>query len=375
MSRRAAALTALLLALAAPLRAATAEVAVDPRFELLGVVRQLAGLGSAGRGVEEYRARVEKRFGPFRSHPAVALYKDAAASPAGEEATTTILLYFSAPPELRLLDRDADIHYLAADGAREEMHRLLWELRDFAKASSFMAFFKESAPYYRTIEEPARAAIAAADPVPSIEKLLGVSLSSRAHYILPLNAPGTRAFILPYPLPPGAAGAKSFDVYTVSGDRLANGHADVYEEALYVFVDPSLYYFERLNVPDPVAFYGPEVARCHAVSPDCVKQFVVPALIERLKRRPGEPARPLVRERYASDLEFRYARALSERLDEYERDRARYPTLWSFYPRLFSVFHELAHGGKPAALSVPADPPIRAAADFFDPAVFKRLSR
>ena len=368
-------LALLALGLAAP-AASALDVSVDPRFELLGVVQQLAGAARAGEETAAYRKQIDRRFAAFKSHPVVALYRDLAASPSREEACATILIYFSAPPELKLLDKNARIHYVSGDGEREEMQRFLWELRAFARASNFGAFFKENAAFYRRAEEDARSRIGPRDPIAAIEALLGMSLASRSHYILPLLARKTHNFIVPYPLPPASLGATSFDVYTLSAQSpKAFSHA--WQEPLYVFIDPSFHYFQKLNVPDPAAFYGPEIARCAAVSPDCTKEYVVMALIERLNRGAAPvraPAGRFVASEFPSERDRRYMSALSERLDEYERDRVRYPTLWDFYPRLFSVFHELAHGGKPASLSVPAGLPLRSAADFFAPMIVRRLN-
>jgi hypothetical protein len=367
----------LALALAAPAGAAPADVSVDPRFELLGVVQQLAGLGREGADTAAYRKAIDLRFGKYREHPAVALYRDMASSPAREEASAVILLYFTAPPELKLKDKNADIHYLNGEGRREEMQRFIWELRDLANASGFMAFFKENEAYYRKAEDQARAKFYGLDPTAVMESYLGVGLSSGNHYILPLLAAKTHNFIVPYPLPPASLGVKSFDVYTLYAAAPAD-FASVWNEPVYAFIDPSFHYFEKLNIPDPEAFYGADIARCRAVSPECTKQFVVFALFERLNRAllPPDPnATPYYLKDFASERDRRYMKALSERLDEYDRERAKYPTLWSFYPRLFSVFHELAHDGKPGKLRVPADPPIRTAADFFEPRNVEKLSR
>lgn len=352
----------------------TQLVAVDARFELLGVVARLAGAEPEGTATDSYRQRIDKRFGPYRGHPAVALYKRLAAEPAGAETLSTFPLYFSDPPELALKQADADIHYLAGDGRRELVQRLLVELRAFARASDFAGFFRENAAYYRGLEEDARKALLGVETVPEIEKLLGLSLASRTHSIISPLAHATHDFIVPYPLPPGALGAKSFDVYSIPSESLSYSPAHVWPEPLYVFIDPSFYYFEKFAIPDPAAFYGPEIAKCRAVSPECHKHFVATALIERLNA--GRSNAGVVVSTAAAPpatLEQTYVKALSERLGEYEKNRARYPTLWSFYPRLFSVFHELAHAGKPAKL--PAVPEIRSAADFFDPAVVKRLTR
>ncbi len=354
----------------------TQVVSVDARFELLGVVARLAGADSAAGATDAYRQRIDKRFASFRGHPAVALYKRLAAEPSGAETLATFPLYYSDPPELRLTDPNADIHYLAGEGRRELVARLLVELRDFARASKFAAFFKENGAYYRELETDARKALLGVQTVSEIEKLIGVGLASRTHSIVSPLTRATHDFIVPYPLPPGAVGAKNFDVYSIPTESLSQSFSYVWPEPLYVFIDPSFYYFEKLAIPDPVAFYGPEIAKCRAVSPECHKQFVATVLIDRLnggRTHPGviisTAAAP------ALTLEQTYVKALSARLEEYEKNRARYPTLWSFYPRLFSVFHELAHGGKPAKLSVPAVPEIRSVADFFDPAVVQRFNR
>lgn len=369
----------LLLALAAfPAGAQTSasfDIAVDPRFELLGVVSQLAGRARARDASAEYRERVEKRFGALRGHPAVALYGDLVSRGSREEAVATIPIYYSNPPELALKDTNADIHYLNGPGQAEEMQRFLHELRDFARSSEFMGFFRDNRGFYDQLERTASAALGSVDPVAAIESYLGLGLASRSHYILPpLNA-GPRAFIVPYPLPPASAGASAFDAYTISEELLAKDFSNaVWHEPLFVFIDPSFYYFEKLNIPAPADFYGPAVARCRAAEPGCVKHFAVQAIIEHLNRKAGVPAG--TGGKSSSGLERRLVKALSERLDEYDAHRDRYPTLWDFYPRWFAVFEESAYPGRaPRRLAVPAEPKLRTTADFFDPSVSELLLR
>ena len=55
-----------------------------------------------------------------------------------------------------------------------------------------------------------------------------------------------------------------------------------------------------------------------------------------------------------------YIGALAERLREFEADRARYPTLMDFYPRLVDAIEELARG---AAAEIPFQGGIRAILD------------
>ncbi len=274
-------------------------------------------------------------------------------------------LYFTSPPELALKEADADIHYVNGPGEAEEAQRFLHELRDFARVSNFAGFFRENEALYASLEKSARESSRGIDPVASIENYLGVGLNARSHYILaPLSAE-TRAFIDPYPLPPANAGARSFEVYSASPDLILGSFSNVlWHEPLFVFIDPSVYYFEKLNVPDPVAFYGRDVAACRAAGPNCVKNYAVAALIQHLNRKAGVPP---------AGGAGRYVTALSARLDEYDADRDRYPTLWVFFPRWFSVFQELAAVPSPRALAVPVEPRIGAAADFFEPANIELL--
>lgn len=370
---------AFVLALAASAAAAPASftVSVDPRFELLAVVRQLSGEGPADPGAAAYRERIEKRFGAFRGHPAVALYRDLAADPLREEAAATIPLYLTDPPELALKDPDADIHYLNGPGEAEEMQRFVAELRDLARASAYMDFFRSERGFHAGLEESARRKLGAVDPVAAIEDYLGMSLAARSHYVLMPQRAASHAFIVPYPLPPANMGARSFEVYTMSPDIDAEGFARiVWPEPLFVFIDPAFHYFEKLNIPDPADFYGPALARCRLASPDCVKHLAATALIARLNAKAAVAPVPAEELASASTPDGRLVKALTRRLEEYETRRDLYPTLWSFLPRWFSVFEEHAFPGRrPRGLSVPTEPRISSAADFFDPAVSARLLR
>jgi hypothetical protein len=350
---------------------------VDPRFELLGVVQQLSGRLPADAYAADHRERVERHFSAFREHPAVALYRELAEIDAREEAAVTTLIYCSNPPELALKDRNADIHFVNGPGEAEEMQRFLHELRSFARASDFKGFFQKNLALYAKLEDSARTSIGAIDPVAEIESYLGLSLASRSHYILMPRQAVTHAFIVPYPLPPANMGAKTFDAYTMSPDLATEGFASVlWPEPLFVFIDPSFYYFEKLNIPDPADFYGAAFARCRLTSPDCVKHFAVTAIIEHLDRKAKAPAISGKSEAAPATPEGLLVKALSDRLDEYDAHRDRYPTLWHFYPRLFAVFEELAFPGRaPRKLAVPVEPKIRSAADFFDPSVSESLLR
>ncbi|MBI3552095.1 MAG: DUF4932 domain-containing protein [Elusimicrobia bacterium] len=357
---------------------------VDPRIELLGVIDHLAGRSPRDPGLEEYAQRVERRFGALREHPAVMLYRDMVSNRPREDICAIVLFYYSAPPALELKDRSFDVPHLEGKSENEDMQRFLWELRDFSALSDFMGFYRDNGEFYRRLEDSARSTLGGVDPIGAIEGYLGVGLKSRTHYVLPLLLADEQSYVVPYPDPVVLAGSgtSAFEVETMArefilarpGAAPAPFSNMVWYEPLYVFIDPSFYYFERLNIADPAAFYGPAVERCRAYNPTCTKSYLVSAIVKHLNKK-AAPGLKRYEEDDSSDKLFaRYARALSDRLDEYDLHRDLYPTLWDFYPRLFSVFHELAFpGAPPVKLSVPADLPIRSAADFFKSSVRDRL--
>ena len=370
-STRSGALLALILfgaaarAVAATPVGAAVEISVDPRIELLGVVALLAGTKNENNVFAEYRAKVERRFAPFRDQPVVRLYRELVQTQPNSDLSV-ILLYYSAPPEIALVNPASAVPHWSSPGAGQKIGDFLAELRRFAHDAEFMKFYRENKEFYAGLSSSARKKLDPANPVAALEAYLGIGLSSRIHYNLMLSYGERHAWIIPYPLPyPGSdnEGAKKLDVYSnikITGPD--DFQIPVWNEIVYVFLDPSFYYFEKMNIPDPSSYYGPKFTACRSAYSNCTKDYVSAAIISRL-RKEDAPSDPVVA-------------ALARRLAEYEGDRARYPTLWTFYPRLFSVFHELSFSGTPAAgLSVPADPKIRNATDLFDPAVTQKLLR
>ncbi len=135
--------------------------------------------------------------------------------------------------------------------------------------------------------------------------------------------------------------------------------AVLWQEPLYVYVDPSFHHYEARYIAEPKAFYG-EAAGCRERAVNCLKSAAVAGLVERLSLR-AWGASMLPHDKNSERA--RYAAAVAKRLEEYESGSA---TLWSFSPRLFGVFGELARPSAPApALGAPGLP-IRSTSDFFD---------
>lgn len=361
---------------AAARSSSTLEIAVDPNLELLGVVQRLAD-GSPRAGEDGYRRDVDAAFGRFRKDPAVRLYGDIRRAAEGREGLGIDLLYYTPAPALELRDPESRPPYMTAGAEREALGRFLDALRALSKRADFPRFFREHRRYYRGIEAAARRELGPVDPVKRIEAYLGIGLESRCRYLLtPLyRNEALSSFIEPYPDPWARTSpiANGFEVDTiVPYDAAAEAnvpHSDlgkpsgrVWQEPLYVFIDPSFYFFDAANAPDPAAFFRLKVPGCPPQAVNCAKALVVQALVDRLDRRAyGAPPSLGTGER------ARVVAALETRLEEYEAHRGLYPTLWTFYPRLFAVFGELSAPGAPAApLRLPGGPILKTT-DFFEP--------
>lgn len=376
MTRAAAA--GLLLAALCSAASAAPEIAVDPRLELLGVVQRLAGREAFPPDDAEYARLVDERFGALRGHPAVRLYAELGAGPF--DPLGVVLLHYSDPPELALKDPSLAVPF--ADGERdgERLLSFLWQLRDFSARSGFPEFFREQRPRYARVEAAARAELGPLDPEAAFGRYAGLDLQIRRHYALSLlYSPRLRnSYIIPYP-DVATLGRHDgpFDVWTMFqslGGQAARKRAgaaafavpspELWQESLFVFVEPALYYFEHLRPFDAAAYYGPDAAACRADHLDCVKSAVVAALLDRLNA--GGPPPPTAKPDYEG--------ALRARLREYESHRDRYPTLWDFLPRLLSAYAETASGRPaPDPLAGAAVPSPRKASDFFSPPMLDLL--
>lgn len=372
--KTAAALLAGLLCTAA---AAAPQIAVDPRLELLGVVQRLAGQEKAPPDDAAYARLVDERFGPWKGHPVVRLYADLAKGPG--DPLGVILLYYTDPPALALKDPSAPVPFADTENGGEKILSFVWQLRDFAARSGFQAFFKENASRYAEAERSARREVGSLDPEAAIARYTGIDVQARRHYALSLlYTPRLNdSFIIPYP-DVALLGRHDgpFDVWTFfqyfsrkeSRERTDYSpfkvpSPELWQESVYVLIEPAVYYFEHLRPFDPVAYYGAEAAACRANNVNCVKSAVVGAVLDRMgaggPRPPGNPD---------------YEAALGERLKEYESHRDRYPTLWDFLPRLLSVYSETA-AGRPAPnpLEGAKIPTPRKASDFFSPEMLALL--
>jgi hypothetical protein len=345
----------LTLAAAAPAARATAAPAYvsDPRIELLGVVQWLSGERPDLPVDAAYRDAAEKAFAPFRGHPVVSRWRDGARLRGKMDGRAIAILYFSDPPELAPKPGWAPPYMDDAEAASFSM--FLAALRDFAKKSDFMRFQAAHRSDYERVSAAAASELGVADPLGAVRAYVGLELDARARWIVsPLFVPsGRNAYITPYPDPRTLPdpGKGRFEVATLLayapgatgqlGDVVTQRHrAALWQEPLFVYIDPALAAFDAARGTPARDFYGAAVAACRGNGADCAKNWLVAAISARLDAAAFGAPTNLPDGRDPTRDEF--MTALAERLTEYEKDRKKWPTLWDFMPRLMSVFPEKA---------------------------------
>lgn len=321
MTRRAALALAAFLACAAASSASSFRFETDPRVELLGAVQYLAGARDPRVPLPAaYGRALESRFGRYRGHEAVRLYKELAekSQDFGVDA-----LFLSPPPQLRPLDAAGPPPFGAGNA---DFERFLAALRAFAAETDFSGFYAAQAPAYRSFVESARAQAGERDFPRLVEDYVGRSLESRVHFVLALSFAPRRgvSYIIPYPDPEnGRALQGPYDVWvllTPEGTARRPSFVGAFrgmllDELIYVFVERTFFPFTK----DPAR--------------DADKDSLVRAIGQRLLAAACGAAPCGVRRGKKLDAA---AELFAARLAEYERARDRYPSLDLFYPRLLA---------------------------------------
>jgi hypothetical protein len=137
----------LVLPNAASLGSATSsiKVVIDPRLELLAVVQHLSGYGDRYGLITSfdfpYKKEVAAYFSQYKDQAAVKLFAEMSKAGFSYDAPPNAMLYLSNPPELALHMPFSDYLKERAGGG-ERLEKFVQALRDFARQSKFIEFFK-----------------------------------------------------------------------------------------------------------------------------------------------------------------------------------------------------------------------------------------
>ena len=196
-----------------PVAAATTDVRVDRRVELISILFRLGG-GDEYRLAPNspYLADVEKAFRPFADHPAVA---------ATRELQAKYSISYDAPMQLavRLDDKlaltdEAGVRAADARWTKPDIAGYVAKVREFAEATTFDAFFTAHAAHYQVVADKLRAVVDAEQPVAWFDSQFGPRKNVR-YIVVPALLAGPRNFGVHRNLPDGSL--EMFQILGVSG--------------------------------------------------------------------------------------------------------------------------------------------------------------
>lgn len=345
--------------------ARTIDIGLDPTLELMGVVELLSGPTMKKQGIaslppEELSQTVE-RFAPWKTAAVRArvVGKDAACDFL-KRSDALVRLDLTDLPELAA--RSAiPVDFVNCFGGPQGLSGWLDGLRTFAAKSSFLDYFAAKKTRWEPGLELFRQETDSANLIAKIERYTGLPfLGTYSMRLSGHHAPGaqTNSVI--------TNDDGSTRIVSILGPRSrAQGEAVIRVEEIL----PIAWHELAHGILDRVSdLYRDEVLRrsaaqktlswdCYGGWEQCFKENVVRAVMVRLvalEKGAAFGERVLQEEGLKK---YPYLAALAERLKEYESDRARYPTLAHFYPRLLAVFPEAPGSPAPSRRTTGAGDP------------------
>lgn len=338
--------------------AARIAVTTDARLELAGAAQFLAPEAARPEGFSApeipYTAALRTALARFKDHPAVRMHADPKMRAFGYSDRSQVLLRLSPPPEL---SERLTVQYALADraGGAENLRRWLGALRDLSRAARFPELFAEHQGKLAAAVDDFRARESAKDYLGTLEAYAGLPLlGTYAVHLSPFAATGGVANVV------AERDDGTMEISSVIGPELMEAGFGFWSRR----VPGTLWHESAHGVLDGLGdLYADRIARgdalharigwsCYGTWNQCVKEHVVRAVMLRLMAREISEEAAEEQLRFEKEAHYPYMRALLASLKAYEKDRARYPTLADYYPRLLEVFP----AGKPGEPATPAQP-------------------
>jgi len=328
------------------------NVSVDPRIELLAAVQLLSGYGDKygliTRHDFPYKQDVAEYFAPYKGHRVVKLFAEMSNQGFSFDAPPAAMLYLSDPPNLRQRVPFFDYIKKRAGGERQ-LNDFVQALRAFARETNFTAFFNAHKGTYRAIVLNAKKELKGADWIGSLEDYYGTKQASYNIILVPLFHPGGFG-------PRLERTDGKYDIFNIGGPMDARDGWPVFgtKES---FKQLAWHEFGHSFANLLGEKYDKELQKCSSlfdpIEPKmreqaygrwltCVNEHVVRAVKIRLAvaDQGKDGSEGLIDGERAKG--FAYIKALCRKLEEYEKQRDKYPTFESFYPELVAVFKSLS---------------------------------
>lgn len=332
------------------------RVAVARRLELIGIILRLADDGKfpflPQQQLQPYVAEIDRHFGPFRDHPAVASVRELRDTQGFDyEGAIRLALSLSEPPELRervpldgpAADRDRRWRTPATRRFVEELRRFAEDSRADAFFDAHQALYDSAATRLQRLVDP-RLELAWFEPffgMPApgelvIAPMLVMSRLLHGMRVEPAGAPAERWIIVQH------AVADSAGVPTYPDENVPM----LAHEVIHPFVDLVGAYADS-------AAFARSGSRLWDAAASRVQREIYPdwrALIDDALTRAATaryvlategPAAARAQVAWDAARGFVWNEELFDLLGEYEARRGDYPTLAAFRPRLVAYFDSL----------------------------------
>ena len=325
------------------------QVIVDPRIELLITIQLFVPQydGMLTRYDVQYKKRVLDRFSHYESHQAVCLFKEIIAEGIFSHIYPRTMLHLGNPPD-HPVAVDIPQETKSVYGGAGVLAKFLDALREFARTSRFMQFFRCNRGFYDEIVESVQQQLREQAYIEAMEAYYGVGQNSYTLILSPLlhhGGFGPRIEVVP----------GSYDVYGIIGPAGAEEGLPRFGPISYLefilwhefghsFVNPLTSEFATQFKPyssllNPISetmrklgYPGWEIV---------VNEHVVRAVTMRLAflhKGPEEGRKALDQE---EERGFSYVKRLCNALERYESARQTYANLQQFYPEIVEVFRSI----------------------------------
>lgn len=330
-------------------------VRVDDRVELLTLVFHLIGAGEYDQpgSRSPYSREAEAYWEPALDHEVFALARRLREEHGiGFDAVPGLAVHLTAPPELALrVPLEPWPERLDRRWEGVDLEGFLGALRSFATETEFLEFQKGFADMRRAAEQSLARPLEAANVVPWLHEFFGVE-SGTSYVAVPGLLCGPGNYGVSVRLADGTLelwpviGAGTWDaagnpqygaghVGTVVHE-FTHAYANPVVDANWSLLEPA---FERLfpavkDVMAPQAYGTPRTVAYESLVRACCLRHAA--------RQLGSEAFERERDYEERQRGFRWSGELSALLEQYEAERATYPTLRDFGPRLAEFFEGVA---------------------------------
>lgn len=330
----------------APEPAHSIATVLDARVELLSALEAACGRNPCERGEDSEELRAARAAVPAE-HEAVRLFREMGPGDWRHRHYALVMLDFTDPPALAVAEHPE--HY-AHEGKGDAVSRLLPALRDLATAPSVRAWLAEGPSRHAAALARAAEAVAETDYLRPLEEYFGVPLPHRYRFVLAPLLHGTTPHNVLYHRkdgPPlihsisghaGVEGGKCGFDHPVRGLRRTAWHevchtvVDAWTRERSADLSPLSPLYALMTGRAQSQYQGPP-GWLHMVD-----EHLIRAVVCRLAARVEGEAfgrEALEREKVEG---FALIGPVHELLREYEKNRAAYPDLRAFYPRLVETF-------------------------------------